>query len=358
MSPSLSRSGFARLSVRCGRRRRPRALLLAAALALAGAAAEGVARAEDPAAEALYQEGRRAVIAKDWALACQKFRESHDREPAPGTLLNLADCEENRGAWLEALAHFQSAERLFRAGDPRGAYAKQRALALDHRMPKLTLRLHPASPIGTVVERDGVPLGTPLLGSASPLVPGDHVVVVRAPGRLEVRTTIRLAEGDAREIEVAAGAPLPPGAAAVDAKVAAVPPATPPAAASAPLAAKVEPRSVESAPPSPLRTAGFVSLGVGAVGLGVGLISGFLTMNAKSTADQNCPATGCNQTGLDAESRGKTWSTASTAGFIVGGVGLAAGAGLLLFTPAKKVTGALSAVPLTGGAALSWRGSF
>src|SRR5689334_22746525 len=128
-----------------------RSLVFTMGITLAGLSLESVARADDPVADALYQEGRRAVIAKDWATACKKFQESHDREPAPGTLLNLADCEENRGRLVDALAHFEAAGRLFQVGDERVTYAKQRASGIERRVPKLTLRLHPTSPTGTVV---------------------------------------------------------------------------------------------------------------------------------------------------------------------------------------------------------------
>jgi hypothetical protein len=99
-----------------------------------------------------------------------------------------------------------------------------------------------------------------------------------------------------------------------------------------------------------LRTAGYVSLGVGALGVVVGTLGGVVTLNAKSTADSNCPSAGCNADGLDAESRGKTWSTVSTAAFVLGGVALAAGAALVLLTPSSQ-----SAPRAMGGpGALRW----
>ena len=59
----------------------------AAARALAALVwlAPAAVAAADPMAEQLYQEGRKAAAAKDWDVACRKFKESHDREPAPGT---------------------------------------------------------------------------------------------------------------------------------------------------------------------------------------------------------------------------------------------------------------------------------
>jgi outer membrane protein assembly factor BamD (BamD/ComL family) len=68
-----------------------KALLLALPLLLLSAPARA-----DESAESLYQQGRDAAQAQNWELACKKFKESHDREPAPGTLLNLGDCEEHQ----------------------------------------------------------------------------------------------------------------------------------------------------------------------------------------------------------------------------------------------------------------------
>src|SRR5262249_26584812 len=78
---------------------RPRSLLVTATF-LVLVHAPGVARASgnDPAAaEALFREGRAAAQKGDWETACPKLRESQRLDPAAGTLLNLADCEEHRG---------------------------------------------------------------------------------------------------------------------------------------------------------------------------------------------------------------------------------------------------------------------
>src|SRR5688572_30934554 len=165
--------------------------------------APAIASAADPRAEQLYQEGRKAASAKDWDVACKKFKESHDREPAPGTLLNLGDCEEKRGKLVAAQSHFVAAGRLFRVGDERSIYAKQRAAQLERRTPKLALRLHPSSPVGTNVERDGVVLDGGMLNVPVPVDPGDHVLLVRSPGRLDVRSTVKLVESETRELELA-----------------------------------------------------------------------------------------------------------------------------------------------------------
>jgi len=324
-----------------------RALSFAATLVLACLSVPRVARASDPIAEALYQEGRHAADAHDWALACRKYRESHDREPAPGTLLNLADCEDNRGNLVDALAHFEAASRLFRAGDERIAYARQRGAATERRLPRLTLRLHPASPTGTVIERDGVAVD---VGMPTParVDPGEHAIVVRAPGRTETRTTIVLSEGEARELELAPGVPIPTAQA--------------PSGAAHPSERRPAPEAPASADDSAsrpwARQASFVGFSVGAVGVGLGIAGGLVTLGAKGAANSDCPAIGCNGAGVSAASRGRTWSALSTAGFVAGGVGLAAGVGLLFVGPSRAAAGMLSARPLAGGAELGWSASF
>jgi hypothetical protein len=321
-----------------------RPLSLSATLALAlVSATPTLAWANDPVAEALYQEGRRAAQGHDWATACPKFRESYDREPAPGTLLNLGDCDEKLGKLVDAFAHFDAAQRLFPPGDERIAYANQRRDGVAKRLPKLTVRLVPTSPGGTAVDLDGAPVDHAALGTATPLDPGEHTLVVHAPGCVDVRTTLRLAEGEAREIELAAGMPV----ASLRAPTGAV------AATMSPPQATPDDAGTRSS----MRAGSWVSFGIAGVGLGLGIVGGIVTLNAKSAANASCTAT-CGTTGLAAESRGKTWSAVSTTGFIVAGVGVAAGVTLILVSPHRSSTSALVVRPTTNGASVGWVASF
>jgi hypothetical protein len=43
-------------------------------------------------AQALFVEGRRLVAQGQYAAGCEKLDQSEKLDPAPGTLINLADC--------------------------------------------------------------------------------------------------------------------------------------------------------------------------------------------------------------------------------------------------------------------------
>ena len=321
---------------------------LRATTAIAILSAASAAQAGDRAAEGLYQDGRRAAVANDWALACQKFAESQQREPAPGTLLNLANCEEKRGQLVAARTHFDEAARLFRSDDTRVEFAKRRESALQGRIPKLVLKLPPNLPAGTVVERDGVAAAPTALADPIDVDPGNHAIVIRAPGHTDMRVAIRMAEGETRELELTVGALI---AATVD------PGATVPSLPNEGSQVKSEDKPAATGR-SGRSTAALVSFGVGGIGLGFGIVGGILAINARNAVESDCPGCGCkDSSGIDAASRGKTWGAVSTVGFIVAGVGAVGGAVLWLTTPRQSST-RIGAAPLAGGGEMLWQTTF
>jgi hypothetical protein len=345
-----------------------RAVVILVALSGVSTGLHRSAHAADGAAERSYQEGRAAAHRKDWTLACQKFRESEDREAAPGTLLNLADCEENRGQLLESMVHFRAAADLFKRGDERVAFATRRAAAIERRLAKLTVRLDPESSPEAIVELDGAALDSATLGAPRRVDPGYHTLIVRAPGRVTAHTTIHLADSEAREVEMAAGVALHPTEATVD------PGSSRPrdgdASSQAPSAAEhlaLPGPSARESPQAPtvrnpdagsaMTTTAYVAFGVGGVGVALGVMGGLLTISAKNTVAAQCTP-GCSSEGLDAQAHGRAWSTLSTAGFVGGGVGALAGAALLLAAPHSTSAAGLSMGVVPGGGEVGWRTSF
>jgi hypothetical protein len=86
-----------------------------------------------------------------------------------------------------------------------------------------------------------------------------------------------------------------------------------------------------------------------------------MALGKKSTAQDNCSDSlqRCNQEGHDAATAGRTLAAVSTVGWIVGALGVGAGAYLILTSNGDKApVTALETRVLPGGAALSVSHSF
>lgn len=280
------------------------------------AQAPDAARAAD--AERLFREGRAAMEAGDLLHACPKFAESEKLDPAPGTLLSLADCEERAKSLIKAREHYLLAASGFPKKDPRRAFAAGRAQALDKRIAHVVLRLpSDAPPEATVRLGDAlVPRGE--LGTAMSVDPVESRVTVSAPGRKDNVLVVTLAEGETKEISCDLGA----------AEIARV------------VAAPVAPREAEAPPPAPpsadpRRTVAYVLLGVGAASLVAGGVTGVLAASKASTVKDHCDASNaCDQEGVDAASSGRFLAPFSTVTVIAGAV--LAGAGVYFYLASSK----------------------
>ena len=285
------------------------------------------------------------MVHGDFTAACPKFAESQRLDPAPGTLLNLADCEEHLGHLARAWDAWHEGIALLPRADERLPVARQRAQALESRLPRLLLRLAPNAPPATKLRCDDTEIGPASLGVALPVDPGLHVVHAEALGRAASSTEVTLSEGETRVMDVAPGPPLPPSAQAV-------PP--PPIAAPPP-------------PPAPehghaatgVRVAGWVIGGVGLAGLGLGAATGVLTMSKKATVDVHCvPGKGCDPVGYDAARSGQTLSVESNVSFAVGAALVVAGISLVLLGGAHSSPTALVFAPSRGGATFGLQRGF
>jgi hypothetical protein len=161
------------------------------------------ARAEpsDPAAaEMLFRQGRSLVRAQDYRDACPKFAESLRLEHAPGTLLNLADCEEHVGRTATAWAHFKELSKELPWSDERQPLATARAAGLEQRLARLTIRASALLGEDRRVLRDEVELGPASLNVALPVDPGKHTVLVRDRERVIYLAAVEVHEGQTREV--------------------------------------------------------------------------------------------------------------------------------------------------------------
>jgi len=317
------------------------------ALVLAPAAAR--AQTHSPRADALFREGRAAAQAGDFETAYVKFDESERIEPAPGTLLNLADCEEHLGKLVAAREHFDLASSAFPVRDPRHGFAARRAASLDERIPRITLHLSAGAPSGTTVRVGSNVLDPAALARPVRVDPGTVTVVVTAPGHADRTYAWMLGERDRLDESIQPGG-APTEAAAGPPAPAAPPPSPSPTPAPAP-------SPVEAAPSHGTRTLGFVLGGAGLAAIGVGTVTGLLALDRASTVKSHCDAThACDAQGLDAASQGKWLAPTSTVAFVAGGVLLAAGAYFVFWHDrGRDVAWAPWVSPAGGGASMTGR---
>jgi hypothetical protein len=291
------------------------------------------------AAQALFDDARKAMAQGNYGAACPKFADSQKLDPGAGTLLNLANCYEKNGQTASAWATFKDAAAEAKKSGHADweATARKRAAALEPTLSKLTIDVPQASVVdGLELHRDGVPMARAEWGVAIPVDPGSHVIDATAPHAHKWSTTVSVGTSGAT-----ASVTVP----ALEIEAVA---ATPPTPAPVVVAAE-KPRS------NGQRVAGAVLAGVGAAGLAMGGVFGVLalTKNNQALEPANCPtSTMCNANGIALTSNARTFATGSTVAFIAGGAVLVLG-GVLFFTApkSKKESGqkaALEWAPVVG----------
>jgi hypothetical protein len=288
------------------------------------------ARASDT-AERLFHEARQAVAAGDFATACPKFEESQRIEPAPGTLMNLAECEEHLGAIVRARNDFALAASGFPKDDPRRVFVLQHAAELEKRFAHLKLRLAEHAPTDAVLRRSNVLVDRSMLGVSVAVDPGDQRIVVTAPGRFDKRYTLQLGEGESTELTIDAGEPVP---------------------------ANIQYRTVMlgvKERTNGRRVAGIFVVGLGVAAVAAGAVAGVVAMGDTSAVHAHCDAAGqCDPQGFGAASEGKIAAPLSTACFIGGGGFVLAGTMLLWASAGRSRTTITPVVgPATAGLAIS-----
>jgi hypothetical protein len=251
----------------------------------------------------------------------------------------------DHGRWAESLERFESAERLFHAPShwlyiartrtklgklvaARDAYRKllEEELAADappvfhedqangkaelpaveERIARVTVSVTD-SPTGATLEIDG---NEATIGATTDVDPGEHLVIVSAPGYQPAEQTITLADGGDESIELVL---------------------TPAASDAGGGDTAVEEGDLVSWVPA------VAMISVGGIGLALGSITGAMALGKNSELEEACPAREqCLQDNQALEDDGRTLATVSTIGFVVGGFGVAAGVAWLLLWPSDE----------------------
>lgn len=341
-----------------------------------------VTRASDPAAaEQLYDEAKRLIASGHYAEACPKLEQSQKLDAGLGTQFHLADCWQHQGRTASAWALFREVASEARAGGQTGRarVAKDRADALEPFLSKLAIAPGIASTIpGLVIRRDGAEVPRESWGSPVPVDPGTHDVGATAPDKQTWRASVDV-EGQGKVVTIdvplladAAPTAPPPQVAVVPTPAPAAPPAGPvPTTQVAPpppppIGSARRDLGVTSAMPaseqpvlenrgSAQRAMGWVLVGAGLVGLGVGSYFGVRWMQDRETANLHCPSGACDSIGIanndDADQQARYI-------FASGGGGLAAliiGSVLVATAPSPRLVPAsvarIEVTPIVGAGA-------
>jgi hypothetical protein len=173
-------------------------VLPAAALAEPSASEISVARR-------LFEEGRAAAEASRWAEAAGKFRKALAIKDTPGLRFHLAHCEEEQGAFVEALIEYDRARELLEAGSKAPDVEKLLPEARERVRAKvalLTLRV-PEDVQNLSIQIDGKPLSASVVGVPMPINPGRHRLQAVAVGRTAYSAEVSLGLGEVREVTIA-----------------------------------------------------------------------------------------------------------------------------------------------------------
>lgn len=262
----------------------------------------------------------------DFDAACPALQQSLDLDPALGTTFTLAECERLRGRSASALAHYEQflAEtgrldaRQKRKYAPRVTVANKQRDAMAAIAPRLTLKLTDVATPDVVIRVDDRPLAANEIGIALRFDPGLHTIVVKNDSGTKERS-ITLADRDEKVVTMPIPEAMPTDA-------------------------------VVEAPPSSggfeVPASAYVVGSFAVAGLAVGAVGGALALSNRADADAGCDSSKrCTPKGLAAVDDIKTFGAVSTAGFIVGGVGVATTAAILIIhnltkSPASAESGA------------------
>lgn len=291
---------------------------------------EAQSAGDKAAAEALFDQGKKALKAKNYAEACPKFEESQKLDPGIGTMLFLADCYEKSGRVASAWATFrEAAAEAKKAGDNRERVARKRAERLDAKLSRLVIEVPDGARVdGLEVKRDGQLVASALWGTGIPVDPGEHEISASAPGKKPFSTIVKVqGEGVKQSVSVPeledAPEEEPPPVVAPPPPKEEEPPPPPPDG----------PDPVEESDGSGQATLGYVLGAVGVIGLGVGTIFGLQASSKDSDADKECfqgDPNRCTDKGVKLGDDAQSAATLSTVGFIAGGALLATGLVLVI----------------------------
>ncbi|MDF2695966.1 MAG: hypothetical protein K0S65_4349, partial [Labilithrix sp.] len=313
---------------------------------------------KDADAERLFREGQKLMEERRYGEACFKFEAAYKKDQQLGTLLNLAYCHKEQGATWQSWVEFKEAEvkatELKRSD--RKDFARQRMAELEKSLARVVVDAQSKVELTEILLEDRrVPEAEK--GVTFAAEPGQRKLTFRAKGKKQVVQLVTITKSDrAQRIAVPAMEDQEKEPVVAESAPSQEPPRTGPASASA---GANDPTTNGSSQ----KTVGIILGGVGIVGLGVGAVTGFITLGndcSKSGKDENrCPQDPAERQAE--EDRGKTTGMISNISLGVGAAALVAGAILYFTAPsgtssATVGTGTRTQLRMTPQIGAGWAG--
>lgn len=158
----------------------------------------GVARADDAAAKALFDQGKTLFAEGKYGEACGKLEASFKLSPASSTRGLLGACYEKIGKLASAWAAYRdSAAIADRQGNAeRAQAAREKAVELEPKLAKVTIATGAAKTPGIKISIDGVEQPAAALNTELPIDAGLHVLAASATDYKPWKTTIDIQDGE------------------------------------------------------------------------------------------------------------------------------------------------------------------
>lgn len=270
-------------------------------------------------ARTLMDDGDKKRDAGDLKGALASYEKADVLMKVPTTGIEVARTQIALGMLLEAR---ETLNRIVKSpvkpGEPAPftaarKQAEQLNADLASRIPSVLVvpaNAEPGQPVAISVDGEEIPAAAATVPRK--INPGDHVAVAKS-GALEKKVEFTIAEKENKTVDVDLKDQPPP-----------------------------PPAPVVVAPPKPAMSKGkllmFGGFGLAAVGIGVGAVTGIMSISKTSDIkDNHCVGDKCTPDQADAIDSAKTLGNISTVAFIVGGVGVGAGVvGLLLMNKESK----------------------
>lgn len=279
------------------------------------------------AARSLGIQGVQLADAGKCPEAIEKLSRAEALYHAPTILGRLGECQVTVGQIVLGTENLNrvvreqlpaNAPKAFKSAQERAAKVLETALP---RIAYLTVIVEPHE-ANASVSVGGAAVPSALIGAERPTDPGKHEVLATAPGYLDAKTDVELAEGARQAVTLKLT--LDPNA-----------PVTPPPVAATPVAQTPnQPPPADKAEGGGTKTVGYILLGVGGVGLATGAITGMMALGKKN--DLDCPNKKCTGAEADKLDSANTLALVSTIGVGVGVAAATVGVVLIATSGGKK----------------------